>query len=248
MMELGMREALDLQPDAERSRFVCFLTDGFIGNEPDVLRAMGERLGSTRVFSVGIGSSPNRHLMESMARVGGGAAAFFYPGDGVEEVMDLFMERVSRPAMTHVAIDWAGMDVTDVHPRTLPDLYVGRPVLVTGRFKGTATGPITIRGKAGGEVVTMQVAAEEVGKDRKGVARVWARRAIMDMEDHAMRAQENVPAGAIKNLALSHGLMSAYTAFVAVDSLSMTEGSHGTTVAVPVPVPQGVRYETAVGR
>lgn len=40
--------------------------------------------------------------------------------------------------------------------------------------------------------------------------------------------------------------MSAYTAFVAVDSTRRTEGDHGTEVAVPVPVPEGVRYETTV--
>ena len=50
----------------------------------------------------------------------------------------------------------------------------------------------------------------------------------------------------IRQVALDYGLMSAYTAFVAVDSLTRTAGDHGTTVAVPVPVPAGVRYETTV--
>ena len=40
--------------------------------------------------------------------------------------------------------------------------------------------------------------------------------------------------------------MSQFTAFVAVDSLTRTAGNHGTTVAIPVPVPDGVRYETTV--
>ena len=40
--------------------------------------------------------------------------------------------------------------------------------------------------------------------------------------------------------------MSAYTAFVAVDSSQVTAGDHGTTVNVPVPVPDGVRYDTTV--
>ena len=47
-------------------------------------------------------------------------------------------------------------------------------------------------------------------------------------------------------MALDYGLMSAYTAFVAVDSSRVTDGDHGTTVAVPVPVPDGVRYDTTV--
>ena len=50
----------------------------------------------------------------------------------------------------------------------------------------------------------------------------------------------------IKQVALDYGLMSAYTAFIAVDSSQITVGDHGTTVNVPVPVPDGVRYETTV--
>lgn len=50
----------------------------------------------------------------------------------------------------------------------------------------------------------------------------------------------------IKQVALDYGLMSVYTAFVADDSLTKTASTHGTTVAVPVPVPEGVKYETTV--
>ena len=50
----------------------------------------------------------------------------------------------------------------------------------------------------------------------------------------------------VKTLALDYGLLSSFTAFVAVDSSRQTEGTSGTTVPVPVPVPEGVRYETTV--
>jgi hypothetical protein len=45
---------------------------------------------------------------------------------------------------------------------------------------------------------------------------------------------------------MDYNLMSPFTAFVAVDALRRTAGDYGTTVAVPVPVPDGVRYETTV--
>jgi len=52
--------------------------------------------------------------------------------------------------------------------------------------------------------------------------------------------------GEIRATAIEYGLLSQYTAFVAVDSSRVTEGSSGTTVPVPVPVPAGVKYETTV--
>lgn len=53
-------------------------------------------------------------------------------------------------------------------------------------------------------------------------------------------------AGEIRQLALDYGLLSAFTAFVAVDASRRTEGEHGVTVPVAVPVPDGVRYDTTV--
>jgi Ca-activated chloride channel family protein len=50
----------------------------------------------------------------------------------------------------------------------------------------------------------------------------------------------------IRQIAMEYNLMSAYTAFIAVDSMTRTAGDHGVTIAVPVPVPEGVRYETTV--
>ena len=50
----------------------------------------------------------------------------------------------------------------------------------------------------------------------------------------------------VTKTALEYSLMSAFTAFVAVDSISSTEGEFGTTVAVPVNMPEGVNYKSAV--
>jgi Ca-activated chloride channel family protein len=69
---------------------------------------------------------------------------------------------------------------------------------------------------------------------------------IADLADRALTEAAAEVAGEIKQVALEYGLMSAYTAFVAVDSSTRTAGDHGTSVAVPVPVPQGVKYETTV--
>ena len=80
-----------------------------------------------------------------------------------------------------------------------------------------------------------------------GVPLVWARTYIADLANRATYSRDaDELAQQIQQVALEYGLMSAYTAFVAVDSLTRTAGDHGTTVHVPVPVPEGVRYETTV--
>ena len=75
---------------------------------------------------------------------------------------------------------------------------------------------------------------------------MWARKRIAELANRMTWDKDRDLPGEIKDVALEYGLMSAYTAFVAVDSSRKTDGDHGVTVAVPVPVPDGVRYDTTV--
>ena len=146
MMITPMRQTLDMPTDWKRRRFVCFLTDGFIGNEAEVLGELKSKLGEARVFSVGIGNAPNRTLLNAMARLGRGASAYLSEGDNAQEVMDLFMQRVCAASMSNLKIDFGGLQVSEVYPRTCRT-YVDRPIMVTGRFKGSGTTTVKISGR-----------------------------------------------------------------------------------------------------
>lgn len=248
MMIEGLRAALDFPHDPARLRFVCFLTDGYIGNEVQILGEIQKRLGAARIFSFGIGSSVNRYLMEHMAKVGRGAVAYLGPNDSAATVMDAFLERISHPAMTDLRVDWGGWQVTDVYPQAMPDLFVGRPVILTGRFTGEPKSRVRITGKSGERATEFMVPIEggHAAATHQGLPSVWARMKIADLSDQATRARNPELADQIKQVALDYGLVSAYTAFVAVDSSRRTEGKEGTTVPVAVPVPDGVKYETTV--
>ena len=69
---------------------------------------------------------------------------------------------------------------------------------------------------------------------------------IADLSEQSTYAPDPEIPDAIKQVALDYGLMSPFTAFVAVDSTRKTEGTEGTTVPVAVPVPEGVKYNTTV--
>ena len=244
----GVKAALGFAHDPKRLRFVCLMTDGFIGNEAEILSETHQRLGATRIFSFGVGSSPNRYFLEGMAKIGRGAVAYLGLQDSGSEVMDAFFSRIAHPAMTDLEIDWGGLQVSDVFPEALPDLFVGRPVILSGRFKGTPAAEVHIRGQVGGQRTTITVPAGDRREtdQHESLAAVWARMKIADLCDWNVSRPAAQVAEEVKSVALQYGLMSSYTAFVAVDSLTRTAGDHGTSVAVPVPVPEGVRYETTV--
>ena len=246
----AVRRAFPKREGSERRRCVAFLTDGHVGNEAKILSLLSDRLGNSRVFSFAIGSASNQYLAESMARLGRGAVAFIGLDDDPRHVIDNFLDRVTHPALADVRIDWGGLDVRDVYPSRLPDLYAGRPVVVTGRFSGDASDRVTVEGTVAGRAHRFTLDAAWNSPDQPGIPLVWARRKLAELNDEALvhgrfedeRWREDVLA-----LALDHGLLSDFTAFLAVDSSRRTEGDHGITVPVPVEMPQGVRYETTVG-
>jgi Ca-activated chloride channel family protein len=248
MMIEGIKAALDFKHDPHRFRLVSFMTDGYIGNEVEILAAIHQRLGASRIFSFGVGSSVNRYLLDRMAKLGKGAVAYIGLDDSAGEVVDLFYERISHPALTDVTIDWGNMQVTDMYPYHIRDLFVGRPVILTGRFKGNSKTTIRVTGKVGDltQEIAIPVNLDDSAATHQGIACVWARKKIETLANQATYDNNPDLPEEIKQVALEYGLMSAYTAFIAVDSSRKTAGDHGITVAVPVPVPDGVRYETTV--
>ncbi len=248
MMIEGIKAALDFKHDPHRFRLVSFMTDGYIGNEVEILAAIHQRLGASRIFSFGVGSSVNRYLLDRMAKLGKGAVAYIGLDDSAGGVVDLFYERISHPALTDVTIDWGDMQVTDMYPNHIRDLIVGRPVILTGRFKGRHSTTIRVTGKVGDlrQEIAIGVNLDESAVTHPGIACVWARKKIETLANQATSDNNLDLPQEIMQVALEYGLMSAYTAFIAVDSSRQTIGDHGITVAVPVPVPDGVRYETTV--
>jgi Ca-activated chloride channel family protein len=250
MMLQGIRASLDAPADESRPRFVAFLTDGYIGNEAEILGALRGSLGQSRVFSFGVGSSPNRYLLDAMAKTGRGAVAYLGLNDDGSKVMSQYFDRVSHPALTNLRIDWGGLGVKQVFPRELPDLFVGRPVILTGKFDGAPDKAATIKvtGQVGGETRTIEIPvnATEVETAQSALPAVWARQMIADLGEQATYDPNIELPQMVKQVALEYGLMSSFTAFIAVDAATKTAGASGTTVAVPVPVPDGVKYETTV--
>lgn len=248
MMIEGIKAALDYPHDARRIRLVSFMTDGYIGNESDILAAIKPRLGRARIFSFGIGSSVNRYLLDRMAKIGSGAVAYIGPNDNAAAAVDAFYDRICHPALTDISIDWGGLAVADVYPSVLPDLFVGRPVILTGRFTGSLPLDIKLTGRVGDSyrVLTVPVVDDVIPSGHAGLSYLWARKRIEDLAMRALVEQDASLLGEIRQTALEYGLMSAYTAFVAVDSSHQTEGDYGVSVQVPVPMPEGVRYDTTV--
>ncbi|HUQ04938.1 MAG TPA: VIT and VWA domain-containing protein, partial [Kofleriaceae bacterium] len=145
-MLAGIVAALASPPADGRSRFVVFMTDGYIGNEDEIFAAVQRHLDKrTHLFSFGIGSSVNRHLLDGLARHGKGVAQYLLLAQAPEPQISSFFARLDAPLLHDLVVDWGGLDVRDATPTAIADLFAGQPIVIAARYgkSGSATVKVT---------------------------------------------------------------------------------------------------------
>jgi Ca-activated chloride channel family protein len=252
-MMKAIRAALAPSDSQDHVRVVCFLTDGEVGNDMDIIAEVKQHP-NARVFAFGIGTSVNRFLLSKMAEEGRGAVEFVTLADKAEPAAQRFYERIRSPLLTDVALDFGDLPVTDVLPRRIPDLFSGQPVIITGRYARAASGTLRLRGKRAGDPFVREIPVT-FAQDRTAnslLATVWARRQVDDLMSqdwNGMQSGQPKPAlrAQITQLGLDYRLMTQFTSFVAVEDRVVNKDGKPVHVDVPVEMPEGMSYEGVFG-
>ena len=200
-------------------RQVIFITDGSVGNEEQLFQLIEKELGTTRLFTVGIGSAPNSWFMRKAAESGRGTFTMISALHEVNEKMDRLFRKLEQPQVTDIAIDWPGNAIVESYPSTVPDLYAGEPILVRARLDSPVYAgiPVTVRGAS--TLGTWDAELDwEIGEPRSGVGALWARAKIEDLMDRQRRGRsaEETRTDVVAT-ALKHHLVSKFTSLIAVD-------------------------------
>ena len=252
-MMTAIKAALDPSDDQSHVRIVCFMTDGYVGNDMEIISEV-QKHPHARVFAFGIGSSVNRFLLDKMAEAGRGEVEYVALNDDGSAAARRFHERIRTPLLTDISIDWKGMPVTDIYPKRIPDLFGAKPVILTGRFTGHSQGTIQLKGKMAGSDYVRDIVVEfpENMASHDVLAPLWARARVDDLmnQDYAGAQSGNMRPdlkNTITQLGIEFRLMTQFTSFVAVEEMVVTDGGQPRRIDVPVEVPEGVNRETAYG-
>lgn len=240
----AIQSAMELPKPEGTSRSFVVVTDGYISEEPAVFDQIRDHLGEANVFSFGIGSSVNRHLMEGIAKAGQGEPFIVLDEHSGEEAAAKFKNYVEQPVLTHVKVKLDGFDAYDVEPKVLPDVFAQRPVIVFGKYRGTPAGTATLTGESGrGRFVsTLDVSAAKPDAGNSALSYLWAREKISELSDFY---NEDKNHDAVLELGLEYNLLTKFTSFIAVQQVVRTTAG-STDVDQPVPMPAGVS-DSAVG-
>lgn len=244
-MMKAIKASLDPSDSQQHVRIACFLTDGQVSNEADIIAEV-QKHPNARVFAMGFGPAPNRSLLDKMSQYGRGEVNYIAEVGDTSAVARVFSDRVRSPLLTDISIEWSDLPVTEIYPKRIPDLFSARPLVISGRYTKGGKGSIWLKGKMAGQDFVREIPVElpETETDHDVLASLWARRRIDDLVGEEIANAENKPAQdqareEITKLGLEFKLMTQYTSFVAIDDVVFTGPEEPVRVEVPPQSPAG---------
>jgi Ca-activated chloride channel family protein len=252
-MMKAIKASMDPSDAQGHVRIVVFMTDGYVGNDMEIIGEV-QKHPNARVFAFGIGNSVNRFLLDNMARYGRGEVEYVGLNDDGSAAARRMHERVRNPLLTDISIDWNGLPVADVYPKTVPDLFSAKPVILSGRYSGQPRGTIRLKGKMAGRDFVREIPVDFSSSQQHDVlATLWARTRIDDLMSQDFKgAQQGATKDEVKlavtQLGLDYRLMTQFTSFVAVEEMVVTDGGQPRRIDVPVEVPEGVNRAAVFDR
>jgi Ca-activated chloride channel homolog len=232
--------------NTEEVRQVVFITDGAIGNEDELFKAVHDGLGRSRLFTVGIGSAPNAYFMTRAARQGRGTFTFMDDTSKVAEQSAKLFAALENPVMTDLEVKMP-LSTSDAYPSPLPDLYAGEPVTMVIRADDLK-GDLQISGKLNGKTWSTTLLLTDAAPS-KGIGQLWARAKISGIEESRYTgvAMAAVDAGVMKT-ALDFHLVSRLTSLVAVDKTpARPAGERLDTRQIATMLPKGWDFAAVFG-
>jgi Ca-activated chloride channel family protein len=204
--------------------YIVFVTDGeptvgviepaqILGN---VAKANGGK--QARIFVLGVGYQVNTKLLDRLADDNGGARDYVTPTEDLEIKLSALYGKLANPILTGLRLAFRGISVSEMYPRSLPDLFKGSEIQVLGRYNGAAeSAEIELSGTCRGESKTYRYTARfpatETSND--GLPRLWAMRKIGFLLDELrLHGELKELKDEVIRLSKQYGIMTPYTSFL----------------------------------
>jgi Ca-activated chloride channel family protein len=232
-------------------RHIILLTDGDLGNEEEIFAALRSELDNARLYTVAIGSAPNHFLATKMAQFGRGTFTHIADIREIQEQMNRLFESIESPVLTDVKLTFTGVEVTEVYPSRVPDLFQHQPLLIFGRIAKGHIGTVHLTGHAGNESYENSIAFDASKTTfHPGITTLWARQRVEEWMDdwrHSdEKGQAEIRASVIAH-AIRYRLVTRFTSLVAVEEVVVNPGGQSNPAPVPTEFPAGWQMDKVFG-
>jgi Ca-activated chloride channel homolog len=254
----ALAEALTASPAEQSLGVVVFLTDGQASTgetDPERIAERAEQgRGRFRVFAFGIGDDVNTYLLDRLTERARGTTEYIRPGENIERAVGALAAKIASPVLTDVALTaGSGVELYDLQPGSLPDLFAGDEMVVFGRYRGAGSGEqsVTVRGRRNGrqeEFSTML--ADRENDQARYIEQLWAsRKAGALSRDIRLHGQTRETMDALKQLALRYGILTEYTSYLVQEpTIALRGQAEDRLMRAPAAAPADQAGSSSVGR
>eukprot|EP01083_Nonionella_stella_P295751 1005054_1 len=127
-----------------RLPFVVLITDGAVSDEREICRRALQECGPVRVLTFGIGTYCNWYFLKMLSSITRGQNMNAAYKEELYPRMCALMEGASAPVLRDIKV--VGLPRCEVYPFPVPDLFIGSPLTIAGKFSGDSLLPVAIQG------------------------------------------------------------------------------------------------------
>ena len=235
--------ALSLFEASDRPRFLIFLTDGepTVGETDPIeiaARAVAANDAAARLFAFGVGTDVNTVLLDQLARENRGTTTYVLPGENLEVAISSFYRKIASPLLADTALSIDGVEIYDLYPTVLPDLFRGTQLIVLGRYRGDGDARVSVSGNAAGieTAYTTVRSFPNASLENTFLPRLWAGRRVSYLLTQIRLYGENDElVDEVIRLSRRYGIITPYTSFLveedAYDAEEAADAVRQTTAA-----------------
>ncbi len=254
----ALTEAFAVSPAEQSLGVVVFLTDGQASTgetDPERIAERAEQgRGRFRVFSFGIGDDVNTYVLDRLTERARGTTEYIRPGENIEGAVGSLAAKVASPVLTDVTVfAGAGVELYDLQPGSMPDLFAGDEMVVLGRYRGARSTEqsVTVRGRRNGRDEEFSTAfADRENESARYIEQLWAaRKAGALSKEIRLRGQTRELMDALKQLALRYGILTEYTSYLVQEpTVALRQRAENGVMQAPAPAPADQAGAASVGR
>lgn len=210
-----------------RTRTIVFLTDGEastgVTNTDQIVKDYNAANSlQVRTFTLGVGRSVNKTLLNKIAVENRGESVYLDENSrNIDNDLISFYQSISTPLLVDLALDFGGVEVSEVYPKTLPNIYQGTQLVVTGRYKKGGEATIKLTGNLNSARQEFPVTANfaEASKENLFVSRFWAKAKADDLllQIQTYGQNQSMKEEVIK-LSKEYQFATPFTSFIAVST------------------------------
>jgi Ca-activated chloride channel homolog len=252
-IDAALAKALSLRTEDESRPFtVVFFTDGepTVGetNPEAILKNVSQRnTASTRIFTFGVLGTDdvNITLLDRLADTTRGVSTYVRDTEDIEVKVSSLYAKISNPVLSNLKLTVSkGVELNEIYPPNLPDLFHGTQLVVLGRYEGDGPATIKLTGNVGKEVKEFVYDLKfpaKTGDDRPFVEDLWARRKVGYLLDQIrVNGDKKELVDEVISLAKRYGITTPYTSYLIVtDSPVVGMGGFGGFAETPAGLKAG---------